>query len=174
MFRGRKFRDACVGPSNARGEARVHNRNRTPEQPVMRFVLHPQLAKDSFAIGDAALCRVLLMNDAQYPWCILVPRRAGIREIYELAQADRTQLLEESVALGRAMMRAFDGHKLNVAALGNVVPQLHLHHVVRFEHDAAWPAPVWGRHPPTPYADAERRLLLERLGSHLTAESLLS
>lgn len=120
------------------------------------FELHAQLAADTVSLGDWPLSRVLLMNDAQYPWLVLVPRRAAIREIYELDAADAQQLLSESLALGRTMMRLFAGHKLNVAALGNVVPQLHLHHIVRQPGDAAWPGPVWGRHPAQPYDAASR------------------
>lgn len=131
------------------------------------FELHPRLAADSFTLGELPLSRLLLMNDAQYPWCILVPRRAGIREIYELAEQDQLGLLRESSLLGRALMHAFEGHKLNVAALGNIVPQLHLHHIVRFEGDPAWPAPVWGRHPARHYDEAQRRAFVERLMPHL-------
>lgn len=127
------------------------------------FDLHPRLAADTTVLGDWPLCRVLLMNDANYPWFILVPRRGGLREIHDLGDADQLQLLRESAALGRAALTAFGGHKLNVAALGNVVPQLHLHHVVRRSDDAAWPAPVWGRVPPRPYVDAARRERLARL-----------
>jgi diadenosine tetraphosphate (Ap4A) HIT family hydrolase len=127
------------------------------------FALHPRLAADTVLLRQWPLCCVLLMNDARYPWCVLVPRRADIREIYQLSGADQQQLLRESSALGRALMQAFAGTKLNVAALGNVVAQLHVHHVVRFEHDAAWPGPVWGRHPPQPYDDAGRRTFVERL-----------
>lgn len=129
----------------------------------MDFELHPRLAADCFALAELPLSRLLLMNDAQYPWCILVPRRAGIREIYELSQADQLALLQESSQLGRAMMTAFDGTKLNVAALGNLVPQLHLHHIVRYEGDPAWPAPVWGRHAARPYDDAQQRDFVDRL-----------
>lgn len=114
-------------------------------------MLDPRLEADCIAFGDTPLCRLLLMNDASYPWCILVPRRSGIREIYELDVTDRAQLLDESVTLGRAMMQAFCGEKLNVATLGNTVSQLHLHHVVRWQHDRAWPESVWGRYPPVPY-----------------------
>lgn len=127
------------------------------------FALHPRLASDTFVLRKWPLCSVLGMNDARYPWCILVPRRADIREIHELVEADQQQLLRESSTLGRALMQAFAGTKLNVAALGNVVSQLHVHHVVRFEHDAAWPGPVWGRHPPQPYDEAGRRTFVERL-----------
>jgi diadenosine tetraphosphate (Ap4A) HIT family hydrolase len=109
---------------------------------VTTFALHPRLAADTFVVGDLPLCRLLLMNDAQYPWFILVPRRDGAREIYQLADADQQQLLRESAALSRAAMAAFAGEKLNVAALGNVVPQLHVHHIVRGPHRDVAPAPV--------------------------------
>lgn len=140
--------------------------------PQQGFELHPRLAADCHVLCDLPLCRLLLMNDAQYPWCILVPRRADAREIHELADADQQQLLRESVQLGRALMQAFGGRKLNVAALGNMVPQLHVHHIVRFEHDPAWPAPVWGKLPPQAYDEAQRRTFVERLSPHLTGASL--
>ena len=127
------------------------------------FTLHPQLAADTVIIGDWPLCRVLLMNDANYPWVILVPRRSDIREIYQLTESDQQQLLRESSALGAAMMREFAAEKLNIAALGNVVPQLHIHHVLRFSYDLAWPKPVWGVQAAKPYGDvalAERLLKL--------------
>lgn len=134
------------------------------------FELDSRLAADCYRLGSLPLCELLLMNDRQYPWCILVPRRAGLREIYELAAADQAHLLAESVALGRAMRTAFGGDKLNVAALGNMVPQLHLHHIVRQIGDAAWPAPVWGKFPPQPYAEPEARDFARRLGQVLPAE----
>jgi diadenosine tetraphosphate (Ap4A) HIT family hydrolase len=134
------------------------------------FALHPRLAADTLPVGDFPLCRLLLMNDARYPWFILVPRRAGAREIYELSDTDQRQLLAESSALSRALMAAFAGEKLNVAALGNVVPQLHVHHVVRHASDAAWPAPVWGRHPPRPYAPPERAARVAALKAKLPHE----
>lgn len=131
----------------------------------MSFTLHPRLAADTFVLGDFPLCRLLLMNDAQYPWFILVPRREDAREIYLLDEPDQLQLWRESAQLSRSLMGAFTGYKLNVAALGNVVPQLHLHHIVRFPGDPAWPAPVWGRHPPRPYSDAERAGMAGRVRS---------
>jgi len=117
----------------------------------MSFALHPQLARDCHRLGRFELGLLLLMNDAQYPWFVLVPQRAGLREVYELEESDQALLLRESTALSRALMSAFRGDKLNLAALGNMVPQLHLHHIVRHVGDPAWPAPVWGRHPPRPY-----------------------
>ncbi|MGH8441373.1 MAG: HIT domain-containing protein [Nevskiaceae bacterium] len=136
----------------------------------MSFELHPRLAADAFVLGDFPLCRLLLMNDAQYPWFILVPRRENAREIYLLEERDQALLLRESSLLSRALMQAFDGEKLNVAALGNVVPQLHLHHIVRYAADAAWPGPVFGRHPAQPYADADRAQRLAALRPHLPSE----
>lgn len=132
----------------------------------MNFELHPQLAADTVEIGDFPLCRLLLMNDRQYPWTILVPRRAGLREIYELHESDQLRFWRESAQLSQALMRAFNGDKLNVAAFGNMVPQLHIHHIVRFKGDPAWPAPVWGKHPAQPYESAalnERLTLLRGL-----------
>jgi diadenosine tetraphosphate (Ap4A) HIT family hydrolase len=137
---------------------------------VTAFALHPRLAADTFVVGDLPLCRLLLMNDAQYPWFILVPRRDGAREIYQLADADQQQLLRESAALSRAAMAAFAGEKLNVAALGNVVPQLHVHHIVRFAGDPAWPKPVWGVQPPRPYTSEARAARIAALRPHLSGE----
>lgn len=128
------------------------------------FELHPQLAADCHVVGRFPLCELLLLKDANYPWFILVPARPDIREIHQLSEADQQQLLRESVLLGRTMEAVFAPDKLNVAALGNMVPQLHLHHVARYENDPAWPAPVWGRVPAKPYdatglANTEHRLV---------------
>lgn len=136
----------------------------------MEFELDPRLAADCHRLGSLPLCELLLMNDAQYPWCILVPRRAGIHEIYELAAVDQAHLLAESVALGRALRTVFGGDKLNVAALGNVVPQLHLHHIVRRVGDPAWPGPVWGKALPQPYTAQQAQGFAERLGQVLPAD----
>lgn len=91
------------------------------------------------------------MRDANYPWFILVPKRAGVSEIFQLSEAEQRQLWQESALLSQAIMTAFGGDKLNIAALGNIVPQLHVHHVVRHRSDASWPAPVWGAAPRKPY-----------------------
>lgn len=115
------------------------------------FQLHPQLAQDCAFITDLQLCTLLLMNDSLYPWCILVPRVAGVSDLHELSDGDQRQLLEESSQLSRCLMSLFSGHKMNVAALGNVVPQLHVHHIVRQTSDAAWPKPVWGQQAAEPY-----------------------
>ena len=129
----------------------------------LSFELHPQLAADCVVVADLPLCRLLLMDDANYPWCILVPRRAGLREIHELAEADQAGLLREVARLSAAMQSLFAADKMNVAALGNVVPQLHVHVIARRVGDAAWPRPVWGAVPRQTYGRAERDRMLERL-----------
>lgn len=121
------------------------------------FHLHEQLAADTAAVADWPLCRVLLMNDANYPWLILVPARPGISEVHHLSAQDRTLLVEEVARATDVVQRHFNADKMNVAALGNVVPQLHVHVIARFRTDAAWPRPVWGAAPARPYeADALR------------------
>jgi diadenosine tetraphosphate (Ap4A) HIT family hydrolase len=126
------------------------------------FTLHPQLQTDGILIGDFPLSRLLLLNDARYPWFILVPRRQAITEIYELGEEEQQQLLRESSQLGRFLMDAFRGDKLNIGALGNLVPQLHLHHIVRYRSDAAWPRPVWGVGTAVPFLPEEVDVLRER------------
>ncbi|MGB5540370.1 MAG: HIT domain-containing protein [Gammaproteobacteria bacterium] len=132
--------------------------------------LHPQLQADCLVIGRFPLCHLLLMQDASYPWFILVPDRDGVQEIHQLATADQRQLMDESVLLSRALVAAFAPDKLNIAALGNIVPQLHVHHVVRYRTDAAWPAPVWGRAPARPYDRPGLEALLAQLRPVLPAE----
>jgi diadenosine tetraphosphate (Ap4A) HIT family hydrolase len=124
--------------------------------PNPSFSLHPQLAADTVPVGDLALTRVLLANDANYPWLILVPRRAGITELIDLAEADRLQLMAEVDAAARAIKSITECDKLNVAALGNVVAQLHVHVIGRRHSDKAWPKPVWGVAPATAYDPAAR------------------
>lgn len=136
----------------------------------MNFELHPQLAADTVLVGDLPLCRLLLMNDRQYPWTILVPRRTGLREIYEMHESDQLRFWRESVQLSQTLMTAFAGDKLNVAALGNMVPQLHIHHIVRFKGDPAWPAPVWGKHPAQPYDSAALNERLQQLRTLLNLD----
>ena len=132
--------------------------------------IHPRLAEDCLFVGKFPLSYLLLMLDANYPWFILVPNRDAIQEIYQLSQTDQQQLLTESSALGKALMQGFKGDKLNVAALGNVVPQLHLHHIVRYRSDPAWPDPVWGRVPRRDYPAAARERVLATLRQYLVAE----
>lgn len=119
------------------------------------YRLHDRLAADTVSLGRSGLCEIRLMNDRAWPWVILVPALAGIREIYELSPEQQQALIQESSVLSRGMMEAFGGDKMNVAALGNMVSQLHLHHIVRFEGDPAWPGPVWGTQPPVPYDEEQ-------------------
>jgi diadenosine tetraphosphate (Ap4A) HIT family hydrolase len=123
--------------------------------PISSWSLHPQLAQDCAPVGDLALSRALAMNDANYPWLILVPRRAGVRELIDLDAADRARLMEEIALAARALKEVAGCDKLNVAALGNMVAQLHVHVIARRKDDAAWPKPVWGVAPAKPYAAAE-------------------
>lgn len=109
-----------------------------------RFDLHPKLEEDTEQVLDLPLCRVRLMNDARFPWLILVPRRPDIREVHALVAADRFQLMEEMCGCAAALERDVSATKMNVAALGNMVPQLHIHVIARFDSDEAWPGPVWG------------------------------
>ncbi len=118
-------------------------------------------------MGRFPLCHLLLSRDANYPWCILVPDRDGVSEIHRLTDADQQQLLRESSQLARVLEIACAPDKLNIAALGNIVPQLHLHHIARYRNDPAWPAPVWGRVAPRPYSEQQLTALLERLGREL-------
>jgi len=127
------------------------------------FNLHPQLDEDCILIGQFKLCQLLLMNDANYPWFILVPARENISEIYQLSDEDQKQLLSESTYLSQKLMQAFNGDKMNIAALGNVVPQLHVHHVVRYKTDPSWPAPVWGKLAAIAYDELQLNEIMEKL-----------
>ena len=127
------------------------------------FELHPQLANDTHLVGDLPLCRVLLMDDARWPWLILVPRRPGARELFDLDDGDRTLLMREVAQVGQVFMHHTSGHKLNVAALGNVVPQLHVHLVVRKTEDVNFPNVVWGLFPRQHYDAAALRDLVPQL-----------
>ena len=117
------------------------------------FELHTQLEKDTVPIGDLDLCRVLLMNDSNYPWLILVPRRADVGEIFQLTAVDQQQLMAEVSAVSAALAGHYHADKINVAALGNVVPQLHVHVIARYLDDVAWPRPVWNAQVPRKYVD---------------------
>jgi diadenosine tetraphosphate (Ap4A) HIT family hydrolase len=131
------------------------------------FELDPRLAADTFLVGQTPLSQVLLMNDARYPWLILVPRRVDITEPFELSEADQAQLWQESMRLGQAMQAHFAADKINIAALGNQVAQLHVHHIARFHVDAAWPGPVWGVGSAVPYGRSAAEGLMDDLRSVL-------
>lgn len=127
-------------------------------------MIHPQLQNDCQILGRFPLCQLLLTKDANYPWFILVPDRENINEIYQLSKADQGQLMVESSSLGAHVMAHLQGDKLNVAALGNMVPQLHVHVIVRYKNDAAWPGPIWGKVAAKPYSDTGLIELKEKLG----------
>jgi diadenosine tetraphosphate (Ap4A) HIT family hydrolase len=131
------------------------------------FSLDPCLSKDAFAVGDMTISRVLLMNDARWPWLILVPRREGLVELTDLDAPDRARLMEEAAAAASFLKRHANADKMNIATLGNIVRQLHLHVVARFVGDTAWPGPVWGCGGPRPYREAEARALIERVRKEL-------
>ena len=131
--------------------------SRTP-----RFALHPQLADDTAPVIELPLCEVRLMDDANHPWLVLVPRVADMVEIIDLDTAQRTQLTAEIAAASRALKALFKPLKLNVAALGNLVPQLHVHVIARYTDDIAWPRPVWGMAAARPYSP---EALIERINA---------
>jgi len=132
--------------------------------------IHSQLKQDCILLGRLPLSHLLLMNDANYPWFILVPDRDEVTEIYQLSLDDQQQLLAESSLLGQVLMKHFEGDKLNIGALGNMVPQLHLHHIVRYRNDLAWPAPVWGKGVAEKYTQETLNDLVMRLKLILQAE----
>lgn len=127
------------------------------------FTLDSRLHQDTVALGDFPLCRLLLMNDSRYPWFILVPRREDVSELFQLDGPDQLALWQETTRLAETLKDLFGADKLNVATLGNVVAQLHMHVIVRRRGDDAWPAPVWGRHPALPYQPGEVEQIRGRL-----------
>lgn len=134
------------------------------------FSLDSRLQQDTLVVGDFPLCRLLLMNDANYPWFILVPRREAVSELFQLDTADQQQLWVETTRLAETLKDAFVADKMNVATLGNVVSQLHMHVIVRRREDQAWPAPVWGKYPARAYEAAEVAAVRERLRLVLTSD----
>ena len=136
------------------------------------FQLSNTLNKDCIRIGQFQLSLLLLLKDANYPWFILVPQRADLSEIYQLNPSDQQQLTRESSQLASALSTAFNADKINIATLGNIVKQLHIHHIARYHDDLAWPAPVWGAHPAKPYTVEQQtdtiQKLINVLGSDFT------
>lgn len=127
------------------------------------FTLDQRLQQDTVLLGDFPLCRLLLMNDANYPWFILVPRRDEVSELFQLDAQEQQQLWRESTELAEVLKDTFKADKMNVATLGNVVSQLHMHVIVRHKDDPAWPAPVWGKHPAKAYSDEQVAALRDKL-----------
>ena len=136
----------------------------------MAFSLHPKLAEDSLPVAELTFCDLLLMNDRRFPWCILVPRIENLRELHAVPADRQAVLYEEIGATSRALERVAGAEKINVAALGNIVAQLHIHVIARFSNDAAWPAPVWGIGRAEPYAESCERAqtLIRGLVAELT------
>jgi diadenosine tetraphosphate (Ap4A) HIT family hydrolase len=131
------------------------------------WALDPRLERDTAAVGNLPLCRVLLINDANYPWLLLVPRRQGIVEIIDLDAAQQVQLMGEIADTARALKAVTGCDKINVAALGNVVAQLHVHVIARSRGDAAWPKPVWNAVPARAYQQAAAETLIATLRQRL-------
>ncbi|WAH60211.1 HIT domain-containing protein [Pseudomonas silvicola] len=134
------------------------------------FSLDSRLHQDTHVIGDFPLSRLLLSNDANYPWFILVPRREAISELFQLSDTDQFQLWQETTFLAQVLKDAYAADKMNVATLGNVVAQLHMHVIVRHTDDAAWPAPVWGKVAGKPYSAEQVAQVRARLRDVLTSD----
>jgi diadenosine tetraphosphate (Ap4A) HIT family hydrolase len=133
------------------------------------FTLDPRLQQDTLYIAEFSLCKVLLMNDARYPWVILVPKITGLTEIFQLDDAGQQQLMVESNFVAQKLKQVIQADKMNVAALGNVVSQLHIHHVARFIQDDTWPAPVWGKGEAIAYTQAESDAVIALLKSEFSS-----
>lgn len=126
-----------------------------------QFELDPRLAADCIRVGRLPLSVLLLLNDARYPWFVLVPQRIDVSEVFQLPEPEQQQLWRESALLAEHLKQSFHADKINIGALGNLVPQLHVHHVARFRTDPAWPGPVWGHSDPLHY---EKHSITERVG----------
>ena len=129
----------------------------------MKFTLHQRLQEDTIEIVRLELSRVLLMNDSSFPWLILVPERQGVQEVYELSIEDRSVLIEEIAAASEIIQQLYSPDKINIGALGNLVPQLHIHVIGRLRTDCAWPGPVWGTGKARPYAADELNAVAGRI-----------
>ena len=136
------------------------------------YQLHSRLAADTLPVATLALCEVRLMNDARFPWLILVPQQDGLTELHQLSAAQQQQLLAESSQVSRLLLTLTSSHKINVAALGNLVPQLHWHVVGRNRADSCWPGPVWGCGDTSPYPAQEAQRLIEQLQAALQSPSV--
>ncbi len=131
------------------------------------FELHPVLENDSILIGRFGLCQIRLIKDSNYPWVLLVPERKELTEIHQLSVEDRCLLAEESAFLSATLAELFEADKMNIAAIGNMVPQLHVHHIVRYKTDPSWPAPVWGNLPMKPYSDEALEEMADKIAAAL-------
>lgn len=144
----------------------------------MEFTLHPQLQKDTDTIGEFPLCLALLIKDSAMPWVILVPKKAELKELHHLPMAEQQQFLVESQIVSQTLEQCFEPDKLNLGALGNMVPQLHIHHIARFKSDMAWPGPVWGNTNGEWRTDEDQQAMLvtlrTALSEHATFQPTLS
>ena len=131
------------------------------------FKLDPRLEADTFLLTDMPLCRALLMNDSRYPWLILVPRQRDLRELHDLSREDQSRLMSEITLTTEALQGSHGPDKINVGALGNIVQQLHIHVLGRFESDPAWPGPVWRIGEPAPYSKKNADTLIKEFRNQL-------
>ncbi|MDA9792956.1 HIT family protein [Bacteriovoracaceae bacterium] len=129
----------------------------------MSFKLHPQLEIDSHTLAEFNLCKVLLINDSNYPWLCLVPKRENISELHELEENDEMILLSEIMQTSRILKKVFQADKINIAALGNMVSQLHVHVIARYKSDVAWPSPIWGKVEMSKYTPEQLIAIKEKL-----------
>jgi len=129
----------------------------------LSFSLNSRLENDTWLLGESDINLLLLMNDKRYPWCILVPKREAVTEIHHLDDLDQGTVWKECCVLSRVMSDVFSAQKMNIGALGNIVSQLHIHHIARFETDPAWPGPVWGHSSGVAYGQLEVNSLSSRL-----------
>tara|TARA_X000001036_G_C20252938_1_gene632932 strand:- start:97 stop:525 length:429 start_codon:yes stop_codon:yes gene_type:complete len=127
-----------------------------------KFLLNEKIFNDTNLICELPLCKFLLMNDSNYPWFILVPRRSNIVELFDLSKEDRNQLDYETVEVSKFINNSFKPNKINIATLGNIVSQFHVHIIARFSNDKAWPEPVWGKFPPEKYTSSEVKVILNK------------
>jgi diadenosine tetraphosphate (Ap4A) HIT family hydrolase len=134
---------------------------------VTQFILHPQLAADTILVGEFPLCQVLLAKDGNFPWLILVPKINEISEFHDLTNEQQIQFLSESNAVSKLLKDGLSADKINIAALGNMVPQLHIHHVARFKEDACWPKPIWGQIPAVTRTEQQTLLLTTMISNKL-------
>ncbi|ENM5740435.1 HIT domain-containing protein [Vibrio mimicus] len=141
---------------------------------MLNFELHPQLKKDTDVIGHFPLCVALLHKDSAVPWIILVPQKPNLRELHHLPMNEQQQFLLESQIVCQTLESLFSPDKLNLGALGNMVPQLHIHHIARFTHDMAWPGPVWGRTQGVFRSEQEQKQLLSSIQDHLAQYPLFA
>lgn len=132
------------------------------------FQLHPLLQQNTLWVTDLALSRLVLMNDNRFPWLILVPRKMALKELFELSTPDQNKMLAEITQLSQYLKMEYKADKINVAAIGNIVPQLHIHLVARKESDAAWPAPVWGFEKSIPYSAEKANTIITHLKRFIT------